>query len=449
MRNLNAILTKLLEAAAGVIATPDREPWEYGWSSDSYRRSPAAALSGSNGPVSFTREALAVWETAAELLWRDKGVGSRWSAEERWGLLASLTVAASEISNETREEYLASALRKFTSCRPAFVSQLIANVSWSGEPLQIGNVLLGTADDRLLARAQTVAADRCVTEPNSWAKWLEHRVGPRATVLGATPVAACCWTTGQSELAIIEAERRIREVLDLPLLFEQDLAGHDIHRRGDVNRPGIRGLTLDRGAVQKGLGGQALSLELASFPLVRTEVFNQSIEPVQWYSAEPLPIRTLLDNLDLRTAVERALMGTPIAARLRVAARWFAEAHYTSARDDAALALGVCLDALIGSKQPIPGSAMGDRIALLTREPLERRAARQAYMHFYRIRSSVAHGGRSRKVNDDEALKVAFGLANTVARRLLDFEDAFNPRSDDEVDETFQDLHLGIKTWPS
>jgi len=251
---------------------------------------------------------------------------------------------------------------------------------------------------------------------------------------------------GQAELAIEQAERSIREVVDLPLLLERDLRGRKIYRRGDVNRPGIRGLTLDRGAVEVGLREGVLGLELASFPLVQTEVFR-SAASVLWYNADPLPLRELYEQPGLLDAVGRALVDTPIARRMRVGARWFAEAHYTSAPDDAALALGVCLDALLGGKRALPGSAMGDRVALLTAAPSKRRSARKAYMDFYGIRSSVAHGGRSTKL-DADALTEAFGLAHTIAWRLLDLEDVFQPVSDDAVDEVFDDLRLGIRTWP-
>jgi len=60
---------------------------------------------------------------------------------------------------------------------------------------------------------------------------------------------------------------------------------------------------------------------------------------------------------------------------LRVAARWFAEAFWSTDHDDSALALGVAVDALIGSRSGLPGRAMRERFALLESEP-EKRASR-------------------------------------------------------------------------
>jgi hypothetical protein len=173
---------------------------------------------------------------------------------------------------------------------------------------------------------------------------------------------------GQDWKALEETERQLRNIVDLALLLERDLNGHKIYRRGETNRPGIRGLTLDRGAIESNLEGSA-TLELAASQLTITEVGD--IRSFNWFSAEPLPLDTLLDQSYLREAVQSCLKDDPISNRVRVAARWFAEAHYTLADDDAALALGVAMDAMLTGQNNLPGSAMADRVAMLEERSCE------------------------------------------------------------------------------
>jgi len=66
------------------------------------------------------------------------------------------------------------------------------------------------------------------------------------------------------------------------------------------------------------------------------------------------------------------------------------------ATDDAALALGVAMDALLSGQRAMPGSALADRFAMLADDPLQRRNLVAEYLASYQVRSSVAHGGRSR-----------------------------------------------------
>lgn len=181
-------------------------------------------------------------------------------------------------------------------------------------------------------------------------------------------------------------------------------------------------------------------------PLLQTEVLSGG-SPVHWYGAEPLPLGVLLQQQYLRAAITRGLEDTPIGRRLRVGARWIAEAHYATAPDDAALALGVALDALLGGESALPGSAMGDRAALLVADASQRRTTRKRYLDFYGIRSAVAHGGQSSKLNE-AALAGAFSLARTTAWRLLAFADTFKPTSDRRVDDLFEELRLGLVAWP-
>lgn len=434
-----------MKAADGVIPAPGREPWEYGWCIEEYRRSNRAALPGSEGPVCLTPEALTEWEEALAEIWKDPGVRARWSEEERWGLIASLTVAASERHSEERRPFLAAMVQRFCSAGPAFIAQMISNVTWTGDPAQVGDVVVGRVSDELFAKVKEVARGRAVVGDYVRGRWLENYVTPRVELLGEEPVACCCWTVGQEAKAVDEADRKLREIVDIPLLFERDLRAWKIYRRGSVNRPGVRGLSLDRGAVELGLKKTDLGLELAAYPVICNGVMSAS--PVHWYSSDPLPLGDLYGQDYLVLAIEHALRDTPVGRRIRLAARWFAEAHYANETDDSALALGVSLDAMLGGVHALPGSAMADRVALLHPVASERRPLRKRYLNFYGIRSSVAHGGRSSKLTHD-ALADAFALAHDVAWRMLAFDRAFKPSNDTSIDEIFEDLRLGISAWP-
>ncbi|WP_157805154.1 HEPN domain-containing protein [Mumia flava] len=440
------IVDLLMKAADGVTPAPGREPWEHGWRFEEYRRSDRAAITGRDGPVCLVPKALTVWEQALAELWKDRGVRARWSEEERWGLIASLTVAASERDSEKRRPFLAEMVRRFCSAGPAFIAQMVSNVTWPGAPTRVGDVVIGRATEELFAKVEVEARGRAVVGESVRNRWIEAYVTPRVEPLGQEPVVFCFWTVGQEAKAVDEAERQLREIVDIPLLLERDLRAWKIYRRGSVNRPGVRGLSLDRRAVESGLRETTLGLELAAYPVICNGVMSAS--PVHWYSADPLPLGDLYEQEYLLGAVEHALRDTPVGRRIRLAARWFAEAHYAADTDDSALALGVCLDAMLGGVQPLPGSAMADRVALLHPVPSERRAVRKRYLDFYGIRSSVAHGGRSSKL-DHDALTDAFALAHDIAWRVLAFDRAFTPSNDRSVDESFEDLRLGVNHWPA
>ena len=445
--NQNPDIVKLfLDAAEGIIPAPGRKAWDHGWAYEDYRRSGRAALTGPHGSVTMTPEALSSWETAVERLLGERRVRARWDLEEFWEIAGSLAVAASIQGTDART-FLTGALDRIRSVGPAFTLQMIANVTWDEPPMVLGDSVIGRAGHDLLNAAETAAHGRTFPSPERRQRWLEQQVGPRTEADLVTPVAICCWTPGQQSKAVVETERKLRDVVDLPLLFELDLGGHQVFRRGDVNRPGVRGLTLDRGAIENMLKGLASSIELASFPLTVNEVFDAPGR-IHWYSAEPLPLGGLLRQDYLKEAVISAMADDPIARSVRLAARWFAEAHYTNASDDAALALGVGLDALLSGKQALASSAMADRFALLWPEPTQRKTRRQSYLTYFGVRSSIAHGGRSSKLDQVGFLEAFFALVRDAAWRLLDLKNTFAPASDDALDNLFDDLRLGVKTWP-
>lgn len=241
---------------------------------------------------------------------------------------------------------------------------------------------------------------------------------------------------GQSKRAGEEVERQVSNLVDLCLLLERDLKAHRVYRRGPTNRPGIRGLALDRGALEASLTGDA-RLELASSPLVVQELPLRGW--LSWASAEPLPMGELLAQLGFRDRIAVCFGDDPIAKRLRVAARWFTESHYASGIDDAALALGVALDSLLSGKDALPGSALADRFAMLTPAPQERSERVATYLRLHRVRSSVAHGGGSTAL-DDDFLATFSKEVQWAADRLLALREQFSPESEGDIKTCFDEL---------
>ncbi len=276
--------------------------------------------------------------------------------------------------------------------------------------------------------------------------WLKRQIKSRTRERRApVPVALACWTRGQQALAHDEAERAFRNLVDLCVLLEKDLAAHEVYPRGDTNRPGIRGLVLDRGAIEQGLA-KPYRIELASFPLVISDLFSAR-ESAGWFNAEPLPLGNLLAQEQLSKAVRSCFADDPMSNRIRVAARWFAEAHYTLADDDAALALGVALDALLTGQRALPENAMADRFALLEPEPGQRRERVKAYLDLYGVRSSVAHGGRSSRLDQEDFIPQYQAAVRWAALQAVEMRDKFTPSSEKQVDELFDDLRWGARSW--
>lgn len=438
-------IVKLLSfASSQVIPAPDREPWTYGWFSESYRHSDAAALPSSQGPVTIGSDGIASWEKAAEALLSQQQIKDRWDAKEFWGVLADLVVAASEQNNSS---FLADNVELLRTADRALNIDLIANVTWNRAPVDFGDIIIGDANSAFLDFVGKRAGRRSSVGAEAGKEWLEKRVHPRVnTEDGTRPVALACWTVGQMMLADKETERQLRNLVDLTLLLERDLKGQEIYRRGATNRPGIRGLTLDRGAVGRGLADSA-SLELASFPL-HFSALSSGSQSVRWYGAEPFPLGDLIDQEYMHSAVAACLKQNPISNRIQVAARWFAEAHYSNADDDAALALGVAMDAMLSGQRALPGNAMADRFALLSDNANERPGLVKAYLEFYSVRSSIAHGGRSGKLDSSNFIDDYQASVHWAAWRLLALGSTFAPDSENQIDSLFNNLRWGVQNWP-
>jgi hypothetical protein len=356
-----------------------------------------------------------------------------------------VAVAASKEANE-RAAYIEGNVEMFRKISPALTLQLIANVNWGCGPVSFGDIIIGDANMEFIEYVNSWASRRSRIKHAQAESWLERVVQPRImTDSHVTPVGVACWTTGQFRLATKETERQFRNLVDLTVLLERDLRGFKVYHRGPTNRPGIRGLTLDREALDRGLSTEA-RIELASFPLTISSIGETN--RVNWYSPEPLPLGKLLDQEYLRNAVTSCLRKRDaVSSRVKVAARWFADAHYSLEADDSALALGVAMDALLSGQRALPGSAMADRFAFLGPDPRDRKGLVASYHKFFAVRSSVAHGGRSSKLDDPDFLDEYRDCVHWAAWRFLAMRDNFNVVSENDIDLLYDDLRLGIRAW--
>jgi hypothetical protein len=439
-------LEAILRAAERIQEVPDREPWNYGWCAPEYRRSDRAALSGPHGSVTIPAEVLRSWEDAVEQLLREPAVRARWDGEEFWSVVGSLTVEAHYHPDPS--DIIKSGLHRLRAAPPALTLQLVANVTWDEFPMAFGDdVVLGKADENFLQLINEHAGDRQAVPEDEGDRWHEEQIRPRLSHGRAHPVAMACWTPGQSSLALAQSERKLRDLVDLTVLLERDLPRFKVFRRGTTNRPGIRGLTLERGSVEIRMKEDPWSLELASMPVL----FNVLgiTRQVRWYGAEPVPLGSMLAQPYLRSAVSSCLGCDPLSLSIRVAARWFSESHFTEELDDSALALGVSMDALLSSKRALPGSALADRYAFLSDAPSARRSRRKEFNDFYSVRSAIAHGGVSSKIEQDEFRDRYRHAVHEAAWRIIALRDQFKPQSNKDVDGLFDDLRLGVRSWTS
>lgn len=436
----------LLAACDGLEAVATGDAWDYGWGHQPYRRSGNPIMNGPEGLLTLNATGLEPFEAAVSKLLGESAVKARWHPEEFWSVIASLIATAK--TRGDRESFIDFAVTQVRSVGPSLTVLLVSNVTWGAEPTSHGDFVVGMADGRFYELLTSVAEGRSTPDPARWQEWLDEQVQPRVDNDDAPyPVAFACWTQGQGTLATKNAERLLDELIALCLLLEPDLAGHGVYRRGPTNRPGVRGLILDRGSIDRGLS-DAARVELASFPLVVSELLGHRTQ-VQWFSSDPMPLGDLLAQTELRDAVFSSFEADFLSRTVRLSARWFEEAYFTLARDDAALALGVALDALLSGKAALPGGAMADRYALLHPDVSVRKERRRVYQRAYSVRSAVAHGGTSSTLEEGDFIGEYLKTVHDAARRTLALRDTFAPRSGKELDDLYDDLRLGVTAWPN
>ncbi|MET7348840.1 hypothetical protein [Streptomyces mirabilis] len=431
----------VLAAATGAEDSDNPRPWDYGWCSESYRHSRTAAISSPSGPVRLSTEGVARLEELHAALAKQPQVRDQWSLEELWGYLATLIACVHRVDD--REGKAREFLARIIYTQPSLVVFPVSNIAWNGDPIRIGKKnVIGRLDDEFVDAIQQLGG-RALSHKDLVAEYiskLKHRE-PRIGFAALVP--------GQRSKARSQADRNLQVLVDLTMMLVTNKSDRKLWSlRGDTNRPGVRGITLDRKAVEAGLGESGDHQELYSSPLV-IDTLGQS-GAVEWLGEEPIPLRELLQDDALRSAVEICLtQENTFLRRLHVAARWFADSYWASASDDAALAAGVALDALLGSKSALPGRAMKERYALLERDPQARSERAKEHEEIYATRSVVAHGGEARKLSEGNFLREMQDSITWAAWRLLDAHSTFSISSEKELESLFEDLRWGTREWPS
>jgi hypothetical protein len=365
------------------------DAWDYGWCVEDYRRSSRAAIQhDASRIVQLTPTGVRAYETAVHLLMQSPDILARWDPEEFWGVLASLVATLPETKDD---EVLDTELRRRIELLKApgsLVAFPLANIRWNREPLVLPDIVIGRPNETWLAAINAVAGDRPQIQRvrDLWWMTIPPDVGT---------VAAAVWVSSLSGRAVADAERRFDELIELTLLFEEDLDAREIWSgRGSLCRPGVRGLVADRKELSR--ASQALpaniSRDLSASFFVKNALGAST--PLHWFGEEPFPLDDLLNAHGRQETISGVMAGSSdVCHRLKVAARWHAKAHWSLAPEDAVLSIGIAFDALLGDDQGPQRRELAERFALLEANHAKREAAYRTFAGtFYTARSEVAHG---------------------------------------------------------
>ncbi|WP_410585048.1 hypothetical protein [Amycolatopsis sp. lyj-108] len=259
-------------------------------------------------------------------------------------------------------------------------------------------------------------------------------------------VVATATSSRQGNLAYHDFGRTLDDAIGLVLLLSDRLDEHGIYSlRGATNRPGVRGIALDRRTLGD-LLAESGSAELAAQVLTITGW--SAGNDFRWMSADPMPLDRLLDAELLPLLDDLLVADDAIAQRLRVAARWYARAFWADAEDDAALAVSVALDSLLTGKDAVPGAVSKGRFALLERDPAARAARFDRYEQVYKVRSAIAHGGdATRSLARIGGTRTILEDARWTARQLLTLRQISTPKDDAAFRELWSAVQWGTLPW--
>ncbi|MER6567139.1 hypothetical protein ABT288_13295 [Streptomyces sp. NPDC001093] len=376
-----------------------------------------------------------------DLLQKQQQIRERWELEELWWAVASLVALLSGVENS--EGVAERNLGTLFSGEPSVTIFSVANIDWEGPPRRLAkNCLIGILDEVFASRLEEIGgmASAAIESVKEYAEQQPHR-RPRIGFAAMTP--------GQRTEAFNQAQRSLELVVDLAILLDQKKDEHSLYSvRGASNRPGVRGLALDRTVIQQAMKASGDGADLACQPFISDAlgVFLPSF----WYSAERVPLEVLLSDDGLSHAVNRCLEGkTNITRRIQVAARWFSESFWATVNDDSVLAAGVALDSLVGARSGLPGRAMKERYAFLEAAPHERPLRAREYDAVYSARSAIAHGGESPRVREGDFVREMQNSVTWAAWRLLAAEDEFDLRDNKDLESLFEDLRWGTRSWGS
>jgi hypothetical protein len=229
----------LVSAAYGRTASTD-EPWDYGWSIESYRRSGTAAIRSDRGEiVSFSPDGVGSVEQGVSVFLSLQDVRRLYDESDVWVLATSLCASVPTASGreERVRELLADRLLQLIDPPESTVVLPIANTSSAQTPVKLAGLTIGMSADPVFQplREQIEAGVG------------KHRMRP--WWLNPSENALVLAYTGPEQMgkAVRMAERRFEDVVATALMFEEDLEGRNLFSlRGDSHRPGIRGLAVDR-----------------------------------------------------------------------------------------------------------------------------------------------------------------------------------------------------------
>jgi hypothetical protein len=248
------------------------------------------------------------------------------------------------------------------------------------------------------------------------------------------PVVMAYVSQSQLELAINSAGDAFEDLISIALMMQPDLDALSLFSlRGDANRPGLRGLVVDRETLSK-LSERvpAISREIGCQVLVDGVLGERTT--LHWYSENPFPLENLLADSEKQSIAERLLLASSgIDRRLRVAARWHAKAHWSAELADAVLALGICFDSMLSEQSPSPGRVLSERYALLDADPDGRRR------RYYPARSSVAHGAKSESL-DMSFVRDMARQARWTFQRILRVTTLLGTSSEDDYQKMWESL---------
>ncbi len=231
-----------LATARDCVIPTDADPRiGWAWMKPTYRAHVGRAFHGSEGTRTLSHEGVAALESAIATMWRDQRVKAVWLEEDLWTVVLRLLDAASN----DRSVDLEIAAAKLAKPKPVRIAAVLANVSWSSGPVVLGSIGLASigSEEDADALANLLSLEETDKEAfRSHAKQLLREFGTYVVATGQSP--------RQVALGQQDFNRALDDLVGLVLLLSDELEANGVYSlRGATNRPGIRGIALDRGAV--------------------------------------------------------------------------------------------------------------------------------------------------------------------------------------------------------
>jgi hypothetical protein len=428
-----------------------------------------SAPNAPEGPIALSKEGVEAVENAVNLLLGNAKIRRMWDSGELRSVVKTMIVALPQLeAADDMRAKVVELVERLQSSTSSLVAFSLANVEWGlallvpNPPVVIANSVIGILDEEWIATVEREAAGRPNLSGPDAQQWLakQRQLSPNQRRYGggltgrllwptqepSAPVVCATWVDAHSGLAVQQGHRRVAELIDLSLLMEPnpESVGVPGPVRDPVNRPGVRGLTLDRTAV-----GFALHQSAAAPELVNETLSVSSLEAVAsatWHAAEPLPLGFILPRLGLQGIRKLVETDSPLTRRVRTAARWYAKAQWAEETIDAVLALGIALDSLVGDPSGLPTRALSERFALLEASPTNRPSKANRFNDLYKARSAIAHGSIRSDIDLDYVSNMAADV-RWAAQRLLALSDHFSPVSQDDFRDVFEGLRWGTRSW--